>query len=238
MIVIIASRYDEVARALARRWQAYDARLLTVQDLSVRGWRYVPDDFTSSTVVIEGKEVASEEISGVLTRLSSVPEQELSHIVPADRSYVAVEMMAFLVAWLSGLPCPVLNRPTPACLSGPNWRPEQWRYTAAKIGIPVCPVQRRHRASAQNTTTEPVANVATMTVVGKRCIGEAHEALAIQARRLAAAADVDLLSVNFSSTEPGAFLVGAQPWPDVAVDEVADAVLDYLQRDVSDAERC
>ncbi len=57
-------------------------------------------------------------------------------------AYVSAEMTAFLLSWLSGLDCPILNRPTPNCLSGPGWRQEQWIHLAARLGIPVDPVQR------------------------------------------------------------------------------------------------
>jgi hypothetical protein len=50
-------------------------------------------------------------------------------------------MKAFLLSWLSQLNCLVLNRPTPLCLSGPSWRPEQWTYAAAQLGIPVQPLR-------------------------------------------------------------------------------------------------
>jgi hypothetical protein len=42
-------------------------------------------------------------------------------------------MKAFLLSWLSQLNCLVFNRPTPLCLSGPSWRPEQWTYAAAQL---------------------------------------------------------------------------------------------------------
>ena len=231
MIVVIASRYDEIARALVARWEAYDARLLTCEDLSVCGWRYYPSDSRLSTAVIGGQEVAQEKIRGVLTRLPSVYVEELFHIVPADRAYVAVEMTSFLVSWLSRLQCPVLNRPTPTCLSGPYWRQERWVCIAAQIGIPVRSVQRRIVRVSGNLPEEeePKPSPVTVTIVGNRCFGAVDEALHIQARRIADAANVDLLAVQFSGPKAGSFFVGANLWPDVTADDVADAVLDYLQ---------
>ena len=71
---------------------------------------------------------------------------------------VAAEAMAFLASWLYGLTSPVLNRPTPVCLMGPNWRQEQWVHAAAQIGIPIHPIYRR---SGLNTALS--AEVAEVT---------------------------------------------------------------------------
>jgi hypothetical protein len=155
---------------------------------------------------------------------------ELLHIVPGDRVYVATEMNAFLTSWLSGFRCPVLNRPTPTCLSGPGWRREQWCYAAAQVGIPVRPV-RQAVVLAESTLPEATESGAAMvTVVGGCCFGAVDPVVARWARRLAKAADTDLLGVQFSSPEASAFFVGAEPWPPIDSDGIADAILDYFQR--------
>src|SRR5688572_23214757 len=123
MLLIIASRYDDSARALARRYG--DAAVLTPADLSRPGWRFINGNAEDSTAVAEGCSVSARSIRGVLTRLPSVTPAELPQIVPTDREYVAAEMNAFLTAWLSELPCRVINRPTALCLAGPAWRREQ-----------------------------------------------------------------------------------------------------------------
>jgi hypothetical protein len=230
MLVVLAGSRDRAARSLVARWSAYQARLVTCADLSVVGWRYYPGATEASTAVVGGRAVAAREIGGVLTRLPCVFEHELVRIVPAERAYVAAEMTAFLTSWLSGLRCPVLNRPTPTCLAGPNWRHEQWVYTAARVGIPVRPARRHAALSAGVAPEAPYPRpVVTVTVVGDRCIGRVTDDLASQARRLADVAGVDLLAVRFSGPEPGALFVGADPWPDVGTDAVADAVLEYLR---------
>jgi hypothetical protein len=122
----------------------------------------------NSTAVVDGQVVAVEEISGVLIRLPYVFEQELLHIVPGDRAYVAAEMQAFLISWLSRLKCPVLNRPTPSYLLGPNWRPQQWVYTAAQVGIPVRPVHQHITLAAEALPQTPELSPVTITVVGDR----------------------------------------------------------------------
>ena len=179
----------------------------------------------SSTVVIGGRSIAADGISGVLTRLPHVPERELVRISREDRRYVAAEMTAFLRSWLSTLRCPVLNRPVSTSLSGPGWCQEQWIHTAARLGIPVRPMRRSIAFPADAAEAVPDPPDVTVTVVGERCLGPVNGVLAAQARSLARAAGVDLLSVRFGK---GQELLGADPWPDVSSPEVADAILEYL----------
>jgi hypothetical protein len=179
--------------------------------------------------MIGGSTVKVSDISGVLTLRPCVFAEELAHIFAGDRAYVAAEMNAFLIAFLSKLKCPILNRPTPLCLSGPNWRLEQWVKAAASLSIPVVPVHRRitdlHAASA---ALGPGAH--EVTVVGGRCFGPADAGLASQARQLAKIANVDLVSFWFRPTARGAQFVAADLWPDLARAEIAEAVLDFLSQ--------
>ncbi|MBW4645746.1 MAG: hypothetical protein KME23_22625 [Goleter apudmare HA4340-LM2] len=170
-----------------------------------------------------------EKITGVLIRLPCIFEPELPHIIPEDRAYVAAEMNAFLISWLSRLKCPVLNRPTPTYLLGPAWRPEQWIYAAAQIGIPVRP--RKRKVILSPHVTPPVIEQPgfTVTVVGKHCLGTVNKTLAHHARNLADAAKVDLLTVHFSDDQSPAEFLSADLWADISVPEIADAILEYLR---------
>ena len=55
-----------------------------------------------STAVVAGRPLATRDICGVLTRLPWVVEQDLDFIVPADRAYVAAEMMAYFAILVVG----------------------------------------------------------------------------------------------------------------------------------------
>jgi hypothetical protein len=208
------------------------------------GWRDSLGPAGSGTAAVNGRVVSTREVCGVLTRLTAVDEHELTHIVPGDRAYVAQEMTAFLLSWLAGLSCPILNRPTPGCLAGPPWRREQWVYQAARLQIPVRPVRRTVAlAGGLRSPVEtrsagqphgPARRPVTITIVGDRWFGEADPALAHHARRLATAAGVDLAAVHFSGPRRGARLVAADLWPDVASPQIGDAVLAYL----GDRDRC
>lgn len=54
-------------------------------------------------------------------------------------------------------------------------------------------------------------------------------------RALADAAGVDLLAVQFSGPEPGAYFIEATLWPDIGNSAIGEAILKYLQRDDRDS---
>jgi hypothetical protein len=230
MLVLFTSHCDREARELAARWAAHDAVLLTCEDLSTTGWRHrLPRRAAGAAAVIGGRTVAPAEIDAVLTRWPGVFEQELGQIAPEERSYVASEMTAFLRSWLTQLDCPVVNRPTATTLIGPSWRPEQWVHAAAGLRIPARPVRRHVDLSAPSRPAgaeEP--RFVTVTVVGERSFGPAHPLLGEHARRLAAAAGVELLAVHFSGPERDAELLSADLLPPLDQDAVCDALLDLL----------
>lgn len=228
MIVILASQHDATARDLAARWAAHDAELLTPRGLSTAGWRHRLGSPEDSTAVVNGRQVPVRDIEGVLTRLWCAGLAELTHIVPADREYVSIEMTAFLVSWLTSLECPVLNRPSPSCLAGPNWRAEEWTHRAARLGIPVRPKARRSPPGAEPFPPEEFTP-ATVTVVGDWTLGAADNALKAHARRLAAHAGLGLLDVYFDGPDADAAFAGVSLWPDISRAEVADAMLAHLK---------
>ncbi|HEX2739620.1 MAG TPA: hypothetical protein VHM69_04180 [Rubrobacter sp.] len=230
MLVVVARRSDQKARDLAERWANYGGAVLTCDDLSVAGWRQLLGGHETSMVVIDGQVVEARRIAGVLMLLPYVTEGELVRIAREDRRYVASEMTAFLHFWLSGLPCPVLNRPTPVCLTGPGWRREQWVYVAARLGIPVEAVAwRLDRAAGVPEKKNSSAPGITVTMVGSRCLGSADGTLVSYVRRLSRAAGVEMLSVDFRETETGFRLYNARSsWADISSPEVADAILEYF----------
>ena len=229
MLLVLAGRHDEGARSLAARWAADGAALLTPRGLSVEGWRHHLGSPSDSAAVVDGRAVPVEKLTGVLTRLWSVGLQDLPHIVPQDREYVSIEMSAFLTSWLSSLKCPVLNRPTPTCLAGPNWQPEEWAHRAARLGIPIRPVERRTAFGAGPPPPPAAEERFTVTVVGARCLGTEDETLRLHARRLAEHAGAGLLDVYFDCDDARARFVGANLWPDIGSPDVADAILEHLK---------
>lgn len=226
MILILANRSDYSARALASTWGESSALLVTPGDLSRPGWK-LPDGSGGLAAATAAGVIHGREISGVLTRMPSVGEAELFDLIPADRPFVAAEMTAFLLAWLSRLDCPVVNRPSPTCLCGPYWRHERWVWAARQAGIPVDRFRRDTRVLSSPRESAPAA---TVLIVGNRCFGDVHSSLKLQAQQLAQMAGFDLLSVEFSDTERGARFIGTSLWPDLSPPEIAAAVMDHLEQ--------
>src|SRR5512147_918601 len=135
MLVLMASERDEQARAFAARYAKRGLAMLTPADLSLRGWRWRSADPRSSVALIKAKRLLPDDIEGVITRLPWVLPGDVRGIQAGDREYVAAEISAFLLTWLASLRCPLLNRPSAQCLSGPGWHPQMWLGKAQQLGI-------------------------------------------------------------------------------------------------------
>lgn len=206
MIAILASAYDEAARALAASWGAQGAVLVSARDLCVPGWVFhVPDD-AHGRFVAGGHAYRTCDLRGVVVRRPAVAVEELRWIAAEDREYAAAEVNAFLVAWLSALPCIVLNRPTPTSLCGPAWSQTHWEIAAARAGV-----AWTHAPDAGSTCDALFCNGArasgSASARRRACVvsdpdGETDREAGIAQRqaceRLAAAAGVALLGVRFA----------------------------------------
>lgn len=208
MRLVVASIADEEAGELVALWSA-PTRLLTPADLSHAGWWHDDACPDRARGWAERASFAAAGVSGLLIRLSRVWPQELTHIAVADREYVAGEMTAFLAAFLSGLRCPKLNRPTGANLLGPPWGPEVWRRIAGKIDIPV---------AINGRSTEVV------TVIGGTAIGGSDQTRRTRAALLASATGVAQLTAYFV----GDRLLTAEPVSDLRDPAVVTAMDNYL----------
>lgn len=176
----------------------------------------------------------SQEVGGVLNRLSFLPSAWLLRIGGPDREYAIQEMHALYLSWLHALPGPILNRPTPQGLCG-NWRhPSAWAFLAAQAGLAV-PLYRQSSeddpAETWQAATEPP--LATVLVVGERIIAspvvpeDQHEAC----RRLARAAGTALLGINFTPVAgDGWGFSGASVMPDLirGGEPLADALAEVF----------
>ena len=223
VVLVLASRRDAAAAAFAADRADSGVRLMTPDDLSQEGWVFRLDDPARGTAVLAGQPLRAAAIAGVLTRLPGVTEHDLPQIAPDDRAYVAAEMNAFLLAWLTELRCPVVNRPTPQCLSGPPWRQEQWVLAARRLGIPARPVVRRETDGV--TAAADIEPEHAVTIVGRRHFGADDDLSIERAHALADAAGAQLLTIAFDGGGHDARFVSASLWPDFGDFRIADAVL-------------
>lgn len=224
MLVVLANPLDTPARELVARWGTGRARLMTARDLSRPGWRHSPAGVEAGWAVVDGEHVEVAALRGVLTRVPCVREAELPHIQPEDRGYMAAEMTAFLVSWLSGLPCPVLNRPSASSLLGPALGLERWRMLAAREGLALAAPEMRLPA-----VPTPFPETVRVTVVCRRWLGPVDEALGAQALRLASRLGVELLTVCFDAPGPEGAFVSAEPMVDVTNPAVAELLLERFE---------
>lgn len=225
VLLVLASRRDAAAAKLAARKVGLGVRMMTPEDLSQEGWNFRLNDPAGATARLAGCALPVAAIAGVVVRLPGVTEHDLSHIAPADRSYVAAEMNAFLLAWLTSLQCPVLNRPTPQCLSGTYWRRERWVLAAERLRIPARPVVRR----ADDVVAADAETGHTVTVVGRNHFGAVDDVLAKRAHALAEVAGAELLAVTFDGRGRDASFVNASLWLDLNDDRIADAVIALIR---------
>ena len=135
MIAVLGSEFDGSARELVDAWAGEGGVLVSARDLCTRGWVHFANSPGSESFVAAGVTRSASGLRGVVVRRPAVAAEELPWIASDDRAYVAAEINAFLVAWLSALPCPVLNRPTATSLCGAGWSQIQWRLEAARAGV-------------------------------------------------------------------------------------------------------
>jgi hypothetical protein len=135
LIAVLGSELDEAARSLVGAWSCAGAVLLSARDLCTRGWVFHANSGDDGSFVAGGVRRPIATLRGVVVRRPAVAAEELRWIAAEDRQYVAAEINAFLVAWLSALPCPVLNRPTATSLCGPAWSQTYWQVAAERAGV-------------------------------------------------------------------------------------------------------
>jgi hypothetical protein len=225
MILVLANRADTAAAALVDRWQYVGARIVLPEMLSAWGFGYHAGGGERPRAMVDNDENSSC-IRGVLVRMHEVMPSDVMYVRANDRSYVATEMTAFLLAWLSALSCPVLGRPTSTSLSGPLLRPEQWLHLAAKAGVPFRPARRSTQQS--NEVDDPPLVTAAVTVVENDCFGALTDVLADRALAVARASNARLLTTYFEGPLDNPVLVRADTWVDLDDPAIDGAVLSLL----------
>ena len=224
MLIALAYAGDERARQLVERWsRSTAASLLVPRDLSSPGWQHRVGEAGEDFLVCSGERVRARDVRGVVTLRYAILPEELPHIVAEDRGYVAAEMNALLIAWLDGLRCPILNRPSARSLAGPVLTRERWLVLAARVGLPL----------ASRTAHVPApacfAELSSVTVIGDRWFGDVAPSLGERAVLLCKEARARALTVCFQHLESARVFAGAEPVVDAACDDVADALLAELQ---------
>jgi len=219
MLLVLGSALDSEPSRLTRCWRraGRQVAIVTPADLSRPGWRLRCGRPAESTAALAEGVLAGPDIDGIVSALAVVWPYDLPHIAEIDRAYVAQEMSAFLLAWLSELACPVIDRPTAVSLAGCGRSAFEWAAIADQQGL----------------RAEPLWSGETVgvTVVGGRAAdGSCDGTLAAAAATIAAAAGRSLVTLRFASGAASPTLVGADARPEVGHEAAADALLDWFDR--------
>lgn len=94
-------------------------------------WRLDDDGLTSRLAFDDDPA----EIAGVLVR--GTPWVDPASWAPEDHAYMQAEMLAATLAWLAGLPCPVVNRPSAALWYRGRASLLAWRPLLRRCGLPI-----------------------------------------------------------------------------------------------------
>lgn len=219
MLLVLGSALDDEPSLLARRWRraARDVAVVTPADLSRPGWRLRCGRPAESSAALAGRVLAGPDIEGIVSALAVVSPYELAHIADGDREYVAQEMSAFLLAWITELGCPVIDRPTALSLAGCGRSPYEWAAIAHREGICADP----------QWSGETIG----VTVVGGRATGHSRDSpLSAAAVTTAAAAGRSLVTLRFAKGAASPTVVGADARPEVGDAAAADALLAWFDQ--------
>ncbi len=218
MLLILGSAYDAQPWRLAERWMQAerDVAVATPSDLSRPGWRLRVGRPTLTRAAVGERVIAGHSIDAAINALAWIGPHDLAHVDSMDRDYVAQEMLSFLLAWEQELRCLVVDRPTSRSLTGCGRTDLEWVAIATCVGV--------------DTDVSWAGPSAAVTVVGGSAIVEQGSvSLANAAEAMARAAQRSLVTLRFSSGSRPVF-VGAEARPEVGHDDVAFALLEWLER--------
>lgn len=171
--------------------------------------------------------VDSSRVRGVVNRLTGWYSPP-APIAGEDVDYAAAEFAALMLAFLNGLPCPVINRPEPTGAAGGPWSPLHWRWQAHLAGLAVHP-------SGQHSAITPSGPGQSFNVLGlaSRLLGaDALDPAAAQAcSRLSKARGDSLVQLGLRSESggPPAFAYATQlpdlwTWGQPAIEMITEGL--------------
>lgn len=165
----------------------------------------------------DGRRLASECLKGVLNRLTHVPTRHLRLAAEGDRAYAVQEVTALFLSWLSALPGPVLNRPTPFGLPGPCLDRSQWLALATRAGLPAPPLSISSlRPDSVQPAALPYAPCSTIVACGALHGERVPDSTAAACLRLAELSGADILGIELRRCRDGDLaFAGATPLPDL-----------------------
>jgi len=142
MFLVLAHYGDQLARSvydrLSEKHGADNARLLTSDDLALgTRWalRHEGQRMRTEMHFADGAQLLSDDITAVFNRLRFTTMPNFAESSEEDRDYAVMEMHAFLLSWLAGLKCAVVNHASPRSLGGDARSRAEWLLLAARAGL-------------------------------------------------------------------------------------------------------
>jgi hypothetical protein len=162
----------------------------------------------------DGRVLRPEAIRGLVNRVGFLPQAHVERAAPGDKAYAVEELNAFLLAWLNGVGCRVINPALPLSLDGGAFPAATLFHMAAMAGLPT----GGWRSDASDEGAHGMDSVTTHNVVvfDGRLFGPLlPQGLQAGCRQLAVLLGVPLLQVAFHHS-------GAQGWRFRAAHGLAD----------------
>lgn len=216
MILVLCTTSDRSAI-----WAAHELRkrlmtpvhLVSPQMLFAGVWEHrVGDGPPQTTIRISDKlTIDSGRVTGVLNRISFLPDSLFPKASAADRTYASQECTALYMSWIESLRCPVLNRASSQGLCGAMRPPDQWHVLASKAGLPAGP----------GSPTD------CGVVIGDRWLGPRAD-LAPRFVRFAKDAATPILGIEIHAAAGSWRVTQAHPMPDLI--NRGSAAIDALER--------
>lgn len=146
MLLVLTPPEDSGALSVVRAARALGAPCTVVTPATASFVRHrshrISDSARSTRVELaDGTVLTDAGLSGVLNRLTGPPALAWGRAAGREREYATAELHAFTLAWLTSLPCPVRNRPSPEFLAGPRVHPLRALAAAGAAGL-TCPAAR------------------------------------------------------------------------------------------------
>jgi hypothetical protein len=231
-VLVLCEPYDTsalwTAAGLARRTSS-QVDVVTGDMLGdARTWEHrVRGDVWEVEITLgDDRRISSQSPRAVLNRLSFAPSERLRRVGGEDADYAVQEFQALFLSWLTALPGPMLNRPSPQFLAG-HWRnPAGWAVLAARAGLATVPL--RSTAGEQPPLGEVTVLVVMQRIVAPPGVpGSVLDACL----RLAALSGDDLLGIQLTpADDPPWRFAGATPRPELTPggDDLLDLLADVL----------
>lgn len=218
MIVVVGSRHDRVAGHLVGSLPR--AALCSAEDLLAPGWVWPAGTATGRTWVVDGRCVPDRDVSGVFVRRGAVYPDELLHVQPEDRAYLAAECHAFMIFVLATTAATVLNGvgegTGDGAIGDEAVRPEQWMPAAVASGLTLAPLRLTSDPRRERQLTTSVVEV-----VGAETFGPAGDACHRGAARLAGALGMQWATCVFDGRSRLAAVTTAAVPSDAAIGALA-----------------